>query len=144
MQAKRYVFNGPNIIRYIFANKTIATCHSLRQYAVDINQRARQAIHFYIRKKFMSLTRYQFISSLNPRLNFTFIENVIQTDHSAHVLYFLKTVEQLISNSLRRTIDSNQFRMIRFNFLQLIHQAIINRIAHTRFIQGVVFVAITI
>ena len=133
-QTKRYVFNGPNIIRYIFANKTIATCHSLRQYTVDINQRARQAIHFYIRKKFMSLTWYQFISSLNPRLNFTFIENVIQTDHSARVLDFLKTVEQLISNSLRRTINSNQFRMIRFNFLQLIHQTVINRIAHTRLV----------
>ena len=58
MQPQRHVFNGPHIVRHILADKAIAARHRLSQHAININQRARQAIHLDIGKKFMLMTRH--------------------------------------------------------------------------------------
>ena len=117
MQPQRYIFYSPHIVRHILADKAIAARHRLGQHAININQRTRQAIHLDIGKKFMLMSRHQFIGTLNPRFDFTFIKHVIQANHSPLVAHFLKTFKQLVTNPLRWAIWRNPLWVRCFNAL---------------------------
>ena len=117
MQPQRYIFYSPYIVRHILADKAIAARHRLDQHAININQRARQAIHLDIGKKFMLMPRHQLISTLNPRFDFTLIKYVIQTNHPPLVTNFFKTFKQLVTNPLRWAIWRNPLWVRCFNAL---------------------------
>ena len=92
----------------------------------------------------MLMSRYQLISTLNPRFDFILIKHVVQTNHSPLVTNFLKTFKQLVTNPLRRTVWRNPLWMRRFNALQFYHQAVVHRIADTWLVKRVIFVAVLI
>ena len=117
MQPQRYIFYSPHIVRHILADKAIAARHCLGQHAININQRARQAIHLDIGKKFMLMPRHQLISTLNPRFDFTLIKHVIQANHPPLVTNFFKTFKQLAANPLRWAIWRNPLWVCCFNAL---------------------------
>ena len=90
-----------DIRRHIITMNTIATCHGLRQFTIDVGQRDRQTVVFHLAAYFEILAGQTFFHTLVPVGHVLLVVGVGQREHGIFVLHLTEFLVQVAAHALR-------------------------------------------
>ncbi len=128
-QAQRQGADGPRVGGDVFADRAIAAGHRLRQDALAVVNRQRQAVEFQFAHECGGLAAQQRIDPAEKLAQFALVQGVVQTQHRRRMRHLDEALPRRAADALRGRIRSHRLRMLRFELLQAAHQRVVLRVA---------------
>ena len=129
--------DGFQIFCHILAHLTVAPGGTPDKHAVLVFQRHGQTVDLGFHGKFG--TGIGFLHLFKKLLQLLHGEHILQAHQRDGVLYLLELTQRLAAHPLGGRLGQRQVRVLRFQLLQLPHQAVILKIRHLRGIQDIIF-----
>ena len=143
LQAQRHVVHRAQIRCDVLTDRAAATCGASHEHTVAIGERYRRTINLQFAAVAVGIHRVarEFAEPFFPRLQFRFIERVVERQHWDEMRVLRQRRLWLAAHAQRWRVRSAQLGMFTLDLLQLAEELVIHHITQRRLIQHVIFVA---
>ena len=142
-QAQRNVSHGSHVHRDILARRTIAARRRLQKPPVLEGEGDRGAIDLQLAHKRGDLAE-EVLHATEPLVEFASVHGVIERVHATLVLDGRELLADVATHALGRARRIDEFRMLRLERAQLVHERVERAIGDRRRIESVVEIAVVL